>query len=375
MINGYRRVSRKGPCRICGRSDWCSTTWNHTISFCARAVTYADRVSRNGWGIYYHDIKRGVEIRYSPSRKHYVLQERNPIAPIGLRNEVYQTLIHLSRIATCDSTLSRDKWAFSFRTREWERFGLFPKTTIKRHRLVRSLVDTFVKHGKSVPTFIGVPGFWQGSNESLRLGSDFDFVDDLLLIPFYDSNGLIRACQMRCLGNVPNKVGKYLWLSSVKQPNGCGPGTPLHHEGAVNYKGKTIRTVLVTEGALKAATVQTFLPDRYVVGNSGVATSHQEIVRTARKKDLEIAFDADCVTNPHVARSLASLIALRTREQRFLSYDRPIRIITWDKRYKGIDDALIAGATLKHLNVAEWLTSLTPDCFESARHQLAGISL
>jgi len=90
---------------------------------------------------------------------------------------------------------------------------------------------------------------------------------------------------------------------------------------------------------------------------------------------LEIAFDADCFTNPHVARALASLIGLRTREQKFLSYDHPTRIITWDKRYKGIDDALIAGATLKYLNVSEWLTSLTPDCFEAATHQLAGISL
>ncbi|MFN0138924.1 MAG: hypothetical protein ACKVQW_02405 [Pyrinomonadaceae bacterium] len=158
-----------------------------------------------------------------------------------------------------------------------------------------------------------------------------------------------------------NKAGKYLWLSSVRKRDGCGPGTPLHYEGAAGFKGKTIETVLVTEGALKAATAQKVLPDRYVVGNCGVATSHQEIV-TARERLLEIAFDTDSFTNPHVARALASLIALRIREQRFLSYDYPTKILTWDKRFKGIDDALIAGATIKNLRVSEWARALTPEC-------------
>ncbi|HQU93619.1 MAG TPA: hypothetical protein PLK77_15050, partial [Pyrinomonadaceae bacterium] len=153
------------------------------------------------------------------------------------------------------------------------------------------------------PTCIGVPGFWRGSNRSLWLGSDFDYDDDLFLIPFFDSNGLIQACQIRSTRGASNKTGKYLWLSSIRKRDGCGPGTPLHYEGAVGFKGKTIETVLVTEGVLKAATAQRFLPDRYVVGNSGVATSHMEIVKAGRKKVLEIAFDADCFTNPHVARS------------------------------------------------------------------------
>jgi hypothetical protein len=261
------------------------------------------------------------------------------------------------------------------KTREFCRYGILPRTTIERQRLVRSLIKPFVKSDGLFPSVIGVPGFWRGSNGSLQLGSDVDYNADLLLIPFFDSNGAIQACQIKILGNTPNRSTKYLWLSSVRQPDGCGPGTPLHHEGAVGFKGKRFEIVLITEGALKAATAQKFLPDRYVVGNSGVATSHKEIVKVARKKDLEIAFDADCFTNPHVARALASLIALRIKEQQFLSYDHPIRILTWDKRFKGIDDALIAEATVKHLEVHEWLRALTPECLEVARHQLSGISV
>ena len=45
------------------------------------------------------------------------------------------------------------------------------------------------------------------------------------------------------------------------------------------------KPVLVTEGALKAATAQKFLKERYVVGNSGVATAHRDIVATALRMD------------------------------------------------------------------------------------------
>ena len=99
----------------------------------------------------------------------------------------------------------------------------------------------------------------------------------------------------------------------------------------------------------------------------------QEIVKVARQKILEIAFDADSFTNPHVARALASLLALRIREQQFLSCDKPTKILAWDSRFKGIDDALMAGASLKYLEVSDWLELLTPECLDEASHQLARI--
>ena len=374
MIEGYRRVSRKSPCRVCGKPDWCSTTVDHNISFCARSWTNADRLSRNGWGIYYNNLRRNFNFAKELSTSQHFYALRTPIASIERRDKIYRKLIQLSPLSKCDESSFGNEW-ISAQIRELGRYGVFPKTTNERHRLVRSLIDSFVKDDAIVPAFNGVPGFWRGSNGSPRLGSDFDYDDDLLLIPFSDRDGLIQACQIRSMRGASNKAGKYLWLSSIRKPSGCGPGTPLHYQGADVFKGKTIETVLVTEGALKAATAQSFLTDRYVVANSGVATSHQEIVKTARKKVLEIAFDADCFTNPHVARAMATLIALRIREQQFLSCDQPIRILTWDRRFKGIDDALIAGASLKYLDVSEWIRALTPECFDGASHQLAGISL
>ncbi len=375
MITGYRRVSTKSPCRVCGKPDWCSTTKDQSISFCARSATNADRLSGKGWGIYYSDLGSHFGTRNVLSKRLRFHSAPTPLVSIDVRNKVYRKLIQLSPASRlCELSLGGET-LIDQNCPEFCRYGILPKSVEDRHRLLRSLIRSFMKDDVGLPSFIGVPGFSRRPNKGLQLGSDFNYSSDLLLIPFLDSNGSIQACQMKSLDYIPSRSGKYLWLSSVRQPYGCGPGTPLHHEGAIGFQDKNPKTVLVTEGALKAAIAQKFLPDRYVIGNSGVATSHKEIVKAARRKELEIAFDADCFTNPHVARALASLIALRIREQQFLSYDNPIRILTWDRRFKGIDDALIADATLKDLEVQEWLRALTPECFEVASHQLSGLSI
>jgi hypothetical protein len=296
------------------------------------------------------------------------------VASVEVRDKIYQRLIKLSPLPESGKEFFGSEW-LTKQGHGFERLGILPKSVIDRHALVCLLIESFEKEVRTIPTFNGVPGFWRGSNRRPRLGSDFDYDDDLLLIPFLNSNGLIQACQIKAIGRTKNIFGKYQWLSSIGKYEGCSSGTPLHHEGSICFRGKTTNSVLITEGVLKAVTAQHFMPDRYVVANAGVAASHQEIARVARRKILEIAFDADCFTNPHVARAMASLLVHRIREQSFLSCDEPTKIIAWDRRFKGIDDALIGGACLKHLEVSDWLGLLTPECFEEANHQLSGISL
>jgi hypothetical protein len=372
MMTGYQRVSKRSPCRICGKPDWCSTTKDHNIAFCARSSTNADRLSDKGWGIFYSERRRASRAAYIQPQKQLSRSKSTSVASVEIRNKIYQRLIKLSPLPENTIRISSNG-LLPKHFHGVERCGILPKSVVERHELVRSLIEALSKEARVIPTFNGVPGFWQGSNGRLRLGSNFDFYDDLLLIPFLDSNGLIQACQMKAIGETKNTPGKYQWLSSIGKRKGCSSGTPLHHEGSVRFRAKTTKTVLVTEGVLKAVAAQRFLPDRYVVASGGVATSHREIVKIARQKILEIAFDADCFTNPHVARALASLIAFRKREQQFLSCDKQTKIIAWDRRFKGIDDALIAGASLKYLEVSDWLGSLTPECFAEAYPQLAGI--
>ena len=362
---GYKRVSRKRPCSICGKPDWCSFTRNESISFCSRSTTRADRISGHGWGVYYHfdpkfltSIKSGTkaDLQYSPQKR-----TSNP----KLNDIIYRKLIELSPAASNSKIIYGKGGLVERGISDILGYGSLPKKAVDRTMLTELLIKEF---GMKSAYLIGVPGFWKDSNGRIRFWSEYDINDDLMLIPFVGIDGKIQACQIRFMRHVPNKSGHYVWLSSANKPRGCGPGSPLHHVTPGSFSNKS---VLVTEGALKAATAQNFLKDRHVVGNSGVACSHREIIETARHKKLEIAFDIDSISNPHVARAMAGLIRLRYEDQESLAYDDDVKIIAWDGSSKGIDEALLAGYQLKSMSVNEWLHRLLPSCFAEAQHQLS----
>ncbi|MBX3282041.1 MAG: hypothetical protein KF756_06140 [Acidobacteria bacterium] len=362
---GYKRVSKKRPCCICGKPDWCSFTQNESISFCARSTTSADRISDQGWGIYYHFIRKNLT-PVNPKKRatgKYPLQIQS--SDQELRDRVYRKLIELSPAASNSEIVYGKGGLVERGISDLPRYGSLPKNAADREMLR----DSLIKELEMEPAdLIGVPGFWKDSGGRIRLWSGYDINDDLMLIPFVGIDGKIQACQIRFMKHVPNKSGHYVWLSSANKPRGCGPGSPLHH---VNPGAVSNKSVLVTEGALKAATAQTFLKDKYVVGNSGVASSHREIVETARHKNLEIAFDVDSFTNPHVARAMAGLIRLRYEDQESLGYYDDVMIIAWDCSFKGIDEALLAGNQIKSISVDEWLHRLSPRCFAENQNQLS----
>lgn len=369
MAIGYKRVSKKRPCCICGKPDWCSTTATETISFCARSTLHADRVSRHGWGVFYHQ-NSGFDFNFN--RTFYGSSKRKKprvsiaLAPPAVRDKVYRKIIELSPASSSYEIVNCRGGLLERRIQDLSQYGSLPRTVNERRVLVERLIESLAKEGE-VQSFAGIPGFWRDTRDNLCLWSEQDSFDDLMLIPFIGPDGLIRGCQIRFMRYVPNKSGRYVWLSSSKERSGCGPGAPLHHARPSHEKNP----VLVTEGALKAATAQRFLPDRYVVGNSGVATSHREIVETARRKPLEIAFDNDSFANPHVARALASLIRLRHADQRSFDYDDAVRVLTWDRRIKGIDEALLSDRRLSSLAVTEWLKELSQECLEQASQELS----
>ncbi|QQS33018.1 MAG: hypothetical protein IPM50_00075 [Acidobacteriota bacterium] len=369
IATGYKRVSKKRPCGICGKPDWCSTTATETISFCARSTLNADRVSRHGWGVFYHQDS-GFDFNFnrtfSGTSKRKKTRASKLLAPPPILDTVYRKLIELSPASSNYEIVNGRGGLLERGIDDLSLYGSLPRLVNERRVLVERLVEALAKGG--IRSFQGIPGFWKNSSGSLRLWGEQDSFDDLMLIPFVGSEGLIRACQIRFMRYVRNKSGRYVWLSSSKERTGCGPGAPLHH---ANPGSRLNKPVLVTEGALKAATAQTLLTDRYVVGNSGVATAHREIVETARGRALEIAFDNDSLTNPHVARALAALVRLRRSDQNSYAYNDDVRIVAWDKRIKGLDDALLTGTPLKYLTVAEWLKYLTPECLEQASGQLS----
>jgi hypothetical protein len=280
-----------------------------------------------------------------------------------MRDRVYRKLIELSPASYNNKIVNGRGGLCDRRISNHSQYGSLPATVNERDALVERLLKQLEHDEGKAISFSGIPGFWKDSTGAWRLWNRFDSNDELLLIPFVGRDGLIQACQIKFMRYAHGRSGNYVWLSSKKERTGTGPGSPLHHVAPpTNFDSP----VLVTEGALKAATANRFLSNRYVVGNSGVATSHREIVDTARRKALEIAFDSDSFTNPHVARALASLIKLRFEDQRLVAYNDEVRILAWDRRLKGIDEALLAGVPVSSLTVAEWLKELTPACLEQA---------
>jgi len=344
-------------------------TATETISFCARSTLHAHRISQYGWGVYYHQDP-GFDFNFNRTFSGTSKRKKAPVskllAPPAIQDRVYRKLIELSPASSNYEIVNGRGGLLERGIDDLSLYGSLPRLVNERRVLVERLVEALAKGG--IHSFQEIPGFWRDAENRLRLWSEQDSFDDLLLIPFIGPNGLIRACQIRFMRYLPNKSGRYVWLSSSKERTGCGPGAPLHH---ANPGSSINKPVLVTEGALKAATAKTFLTDRYVVGNSGVATAHHDIVKTARGRTLEIAFDNDSFTNPHVARALAALVRLRCSDQISFAYNEDVRIVTWDKRIKGLDDALLTGAPLKYLTVAEWLKYLTPECLEQASGQLS----
>ncbi|MGH9946421.1 MAG: hypothetical protein ACRD6X_04405 [Pyrinomonadaceae bacterium] len=340
------------------------------ISFCARSTLEADRISRYGWGVYYRD-GRGFDINLRrsllQSPKRPKTRVSNAMASLEIRDKVYRKLIEMSPASFNCEIVNARGGLLARNIDNLSQYGCLPRTVNERRALTERIVEALAKEGRNV-SFAGIPGFWRDSNGSLRLWSECDSVDDLMLIPFVSPDGLIQSCQIRFMRYVPNRSGRYVWLSSVNERNGCGPGAPLHHADPAT---RLHRPVMITEGALKAATAQRFFSDKYVVGNSGVATSHREIVETARRRSLEIAFDLDSFTNPHVSRALASLVKLRYADQNCFGYGDDVRILAWDRSFKGIDEALLAGAWMEYLTVAEWLKCLTPECLEKGVRQLS----
>ncbi|AEG14507.1 DNA primase [Desulfofundulus kuznetsovii DSM 6115] len=168
----------------------------------------------------------------------------------------------------------------------------------------------------------GIPGFFTRNG---RYGPFWDFVSPAgYLIPVKDVQGRIQALQVRL------DEGKYIWFSSHGMPNGTSSKAPTHYTGG---KGK----VWVTEGPLKADVASALLNAPFVgIPGVGAWKDVDGILEVLSCKDPVVAFDADCRTNPNVAKALGDFI--RSLKQN--GY-RPL-VASWPASYgKGIDDVFL----------------------------------
>jgi len=362
-INGFCRVTKYRRCRVCGKPDWCGFTTDEQTSICMRISIGSKGTSRNGGNIFHHNR---LFLVANPRTNRNQAPPPIEIAPIEIRNAVYEELIRRSPALNYYSQLIEGPSGLlsrGLREQEIRNYGALPRTHKERASLARTL-NKFVKvrfPGYVIrninPGVIGVPGFWQDETGNVQLWQPRDYNMPLLVIPYRDDQGRIQACQLRLRRN-DLRIGekKYRWLACPFPFRGASSGAPIH----VTFKPSDLRpgkTVIITEGALKADVLVSLRPKARVIATSGVSSSHAEIIEAARAYNALIAFDADYTTNPAVARQLARLIAAREQDIAAHTLKTTTRIVTW-QRYKGIDDALLANVPLETMTILEWISTL-----------------
>lgn len=361
--SNYVRVSRRRLCRICGKPDWCSFTPDEKTSFCARITEGADRVSRTGWGVFYHEKSLfSVEPFPFPRRPP---PERTELAPLEVRDFVYRKLIELAPATDSKEIIDGEKGLRARKIFDFENYGALPQTQSKRRdlakeirRLVNQKFPDYVRRRKTAIN--GLPGFWLDKSGNARLWLEKDYSCPMMLIPYLSAERLIQACQIRfmCQKSTAYSV-RYVWLSTPDKSNCLSCGSPIHF---VSYDPLAFqKPILVTEGALKAETAQIFMKDFDVLASAGVTCSHDEIAQAVRYRPLFLAFDSDYYENIHVARAFARLIKL-VHSSKKIVFQNQVKILSWNAQIKGIDDALLQNALVTPQTVFEWFNSLGKNC-------------
>ncbi len=365
VSGGFQRVSKKRPCRICGRPYYCGYSTDERTSICmwiSDGSTYRGE-SKNGGNIHVHTdiaVTSAVHQNARPALPSI------PLASLEIRDAVFQELIKISPASSYHAQLVTGPGGLYSRgllEHHAKNYGALPPTQKERAALASALrkfvIDTLPEYGKlhSCAGVVGIPGFWQDPSGMVHIWKPRNYRMPILVIPYKDSEGLIQACQIRLHPvDIPTGEKKYRWLASPLERRGTSSGTPIHFT-FLPRDYPPGGTVVITEGALKAETLVRFRPKARVIATTGVSCSHSHIIEASRPYNALIAFDADHRTNPAVCRQLARLIAQRTRDSLEHGLSTTTKIVFW-KGPKGIDEAVQENIQLTALSISEWYATL-----------------
>lgn len=176
----------------------------------------------------------------------------------------------------------------------------------------------------------GVPGFYK---EKDSWSINFNPKSPGFLIPVRNYNGMIVGMQIR-LDKVYKKR-KYIWLSSINYNMGVTSGSPIHFVGDQNSK-----VVYVTEGPLKGDLAhglsgKTFACVPGVNQYTNLKSFFNLIKANGVNQVIEV-YDMDKLTNLNVEKGVQEFFKIA------LVCGLEAKQLTWDEKYKGIDDFLVS---------------------------------
>lgn len=305
------RVSKKNPCPVCGKPDWCMISPDGQSAICAR-VSSDKPVGNRGAG-WLHRLGQNVAIPQRPeSPKRCDITK----APPDILDQTYRHLLSALGLSEPhrNSLLRRGLTDDQIKALQYRSMPQADRNPVVRQILQKTILQ-------------GVPGFWKNSHGQWHLSGPHG-----IMIPVRDVNGRISGIQIRCEGSSQHK---YIWLSSADRPSGTGAGTSVH---VAVPQPHLMDEVWVTEGPLKADIAALKLR-RIVLAIPGVSCWAQAIpvLNTLRIKKVVVALDMDKLNNHYVGIYRSQLI------NRLLRTGFAVYEADWDRQYKGIDDILVTG--------------------------------
>jgi hypothetical protein len=164
-------------------------------------------------------------------------------------------------------------------------------------------------------------------------GEIYPTVKEGLAVPVLNLRGWMEAIQVR----VGGRNVKYATLSGGP---GGSVGTPVHVPVTSVPAILAGRPWAVTEGPIKAnIATERWLPTVGLLG----ATATNPVLRMVDNQKPEtvvLAFDMDRYQKPNVLQAQDKLA------DRLDKYGVKVSIAHWDEKFKGLDDALVGGATV-----------------------------
>lgn len=347
----WRRTTRKNPCPICSKPDWCEITDDGALAHCMRVPS--SRPAQHRMGGWYHDLlpRTGLSAAdLRPKSKPAAAlpgAENETLQPLSITelNEVNSAFLSLCPLSTehrsylegeglsqedlarCGSLVGRQ--AYKIARELIRRFG---EATAKRHPLLKKV---YSEDGRS---------WWSIAGATTGI-----------LFPAVDLEGRILGIQVRRdhlqsvsgveSGEITeNKVKtedesrRYWWLSSEGKGGTpltifrAGPGAASEHH------------VIITEGFKKAA-VAARAWQCHAISLAGVHSYKDSelvnVIEGLKVKSISLAFDQDKRLKPTVHEAEQRLLRLLSA----LFPELDLYYLNWEEGFgKGLDDALKTGA-------------------------------
>jgi hypothetical protein len=323
-----RAVTRRAPCEVCGKSDWCSITADGARVICMRVRS--DKPTRNNG--YLHILRDDLTpparpLPQPPRPQPPPTIKTIQLADVARRHSIYVDLLRLHLVLAKEHRANLQARGLSDLTIDAHGYQSAP-TSDYAANVARALAR---EHDLT-----GVPGFYR-NGDAWRI--NFGTWNQGIIIPVRDTRNRIRALMIR--RDDANTKPKYIWLSSKDKPDGASPGSPPNF--ARVDVARASGAITVTEGALKANVISE-LTGEAVCGIAGVSNFSETFGADLRRaipelKSVVVAYDADFRENESVRRALDKLIV------NLQHAELPVTVRMWQpERGKGLDDVLASSS-------------------------------